>query len=96
MYRWLRTEGRSRSFVRPRATMRAVSAVETRNRKRPRPRRTSPSRSTREQLPWIDARDRVGDLIDDYLATRPADEMRAAVEHVEDGLRLGDSRGRLL
>ena len=74
----------------------AVSAVETRSQNRPRPRRPPSARPTREQVAWIDVRDRIGEALDEYLGTGPSPEMRAAIEAVEDGLRFGDHAVGLL
>jgi hypothetical protein len=40
-------------------------------------------------------RDRIGRLIDSYLATRPAPEMREAIEVLEDSVRIADHACRL-
>jgi hypothetical protein len=45
---------------------------------------------TREQRRWIDTRDRIGNLIDGYLSTKPSPEMTKAIRAVEDSLRMGD------
>jgi hypothetical protein len=43
-----------------------------------------------EQRRWIDTRDRIGNLIDGYLGTKPSPEMTKAIRCVEDSLRVGD------
>jgi hypothetical protein len=65
-----------------------ISGVRVRNR----PQRDSSGalRPTHEQVTWIDHRDRIGEVIDSYLATKPKPEMREAIAVLEGSLRIGD------
>ncbi|MGZ4185009.1 MAG: hypothetical protein ACXVSF_06450 [Solirubrobacteraceae bacterium] len=67
----------------------------TAQRDRPRP-RVSPPRASPAQRQWIVHRDRVGEVIDSYLRTRPAPEMREAIAELEASLALGDHAVGLL
>jgi hypothetical protein len=60
------------------------------------PRRPPPPRPSAAQCVWIEHRDRIGEVIDGYLRTRPAPEMRVAVEQLEAVLADADHAVGLL
>ena len=48
------------------------------------------------QVTWIRSRDRIGEVLDDYLAGEPPPEMRDLIEQLERVLATGDHVAGLL
>jgi hypothetical protein len=53
-------------------------------------------RLSKDELAWIRARTKIGWAIDDFLKTDPPIEVRRAVRHLEEALRIGDRAAGLL